>query len=338
MNNKEIYISVLMSVYKESEIYLRDAIESILNQTYKYFEFVIILDNPCNTSAEFIIKEYQKNDKRIILIKNDRNIGLTKSLNKGLKHCNGEYIARMDADDISIKDRLEHQIEYARVKNIDILGGNIQTINEVGEVICSKKNIPIQCSAIYNILRTTGCVMHPTWFVKKQVYVNLEGYRDIHTCEDYDFLLRAAMRNYKIENTSKVVVKYRINSCSISNTYLLKQYLSSTYLKKQYKKNIISNIKDVDNYLSRTLNEQEEIKYNIGTAIMSEAAQQLRAQHYIKYITGIIKSTAVSKYIRGNLVRILQYRTKSLWYKIKIYGVLRDDYYKNARWFRKSNV
>ncbi|MCI0471302.1 MAG: glycosyltransferase, partial [Candidatus Aminicenantes bacterium] len=100
-------ITVLMSVFNNAA-YLREAIDSILNQTYTDFEFLIIDDASTDSSKE-IISHYH--DTRIRLIENKRNIGLTKSLNKGLHKAKGEYIARMDADDISLPDRLA--VQYA---------------------------------------------------------------------------------------------------------------------------------------------------------------------------------------------------------------------------------
>lgn len=92
-------VSVIMSVYNEEIGILREAIESILNQSYKNIQFIIIIDNPGYEDAKKILNEYSKEDKRIEIIENYENIGLVNSLNKGLKLANGEFIARMDADD-----------------------------------------------------------------------------------------------------------------------------------------------------------------------------------------------------------------------------------------------
>lgn len=107
--NKLPLISVVMSVYNTPEEYLRPAIESILNQTYTNFEFIIIDDGSTNNSVS-IIESYD--DERIVLIKNSENIGVTKSRNKGLDICHGEYMAVMDSDDISLPNRFEKQITY----------------------------------------------------------------------------------------------------------------------------------------------------------------------------------------------------------------------------------
>src|SRR3990170_6306785 len=101
-------ITVLMSVYN-GERFLREAIESILNQTYRDFEFLIINDGSTDSSREIILSY---NDPRIRLIDNELNIGLTRSLNKGLRLARGKYIARQDADDISFRKRLEKQVAF----------------------------------------------------------------------------------------------------------------------------------------------------------------------------------------------------------------------------------
>ena len=101
-----------MSCYNEEEVYLTQAIESILDQDYVDFEFIIIMDNPDNQSLLDIVKKYVSVDKRIIVIRNERNIGLANSLNKGIEMATGEYVARMDADDISLPSRLKRQVSY----------------------------------------------------------------------------------------------------------------------------------------------------------------------------------------------------------------------------------
>ena len=107
---KNILISVVMSVYN-GEKYLVDSVDSILNQTLFDYEVIIVNDGSTDSSLK-IIKEYQKKDKRLKLINNERNIGLTKSLNKGIGISKGKYIARQDADDISLKNRLRVQYEF----------------------------------------------------------------------------------------------------------------------------------------------------------------------------------------------------------------------------------
>ena len=124
-------ISVVMPAYN-AEKYIGEAIESILNQTFKDFEFIIINDGSVDHTKE-IIREY--NDPRIVLLENDKNRGIVLSLNKGLDAATGKYIARMDADDIATKDRLEKQLEFLQVKSYDMVGCNAIKIDENGKEI-----------------------------------------------------------------------------------------------------------------------------------------------------------------------------------------------------------
>ena len=102
--------SVLMSTYNETTKELDESINSILQQTYSNFEFLIINDNPNNYELEKTLKSYK--DSRIKIIHNEENLGLVKSLNNGLKYCNGQYVARMDADDISCPSRIQDEKQY----------------------------------------------------------------------------------------------------------------------------------------------------------------------------------------------------------------------------------
>ncbi|MCP8319033.1 MAG: glycosyltransferase, partial [Candidatus Methylarchaceae archaeon HK01B] len=130
-------ITILMSVYN-GEKYLREAIDSILNQTFKDFEFLIINDGSTDRTVE-ILRSYH--DSRIKIITNEKNMGLTKSLNKGLKIARSEYVARMDADDISYPRRLEVQYEYMK-KNPDvgIVGSWNDVIDDKGNTIDYRKH------------------------------------------------------------------------------------------------------------------------------------------------------------------------------------------------------
>ena len=129
-----------MSVYNEKEIWLREAIESILNQTHRNIEFIITVDNPSNEMLYKHILSY--NDSRIKIIRNDTNKGLIYSLNNALKTASGEYIARMDADDISDIYRLEKQLLEIKKEKLDMITSNIVRIDDDGnEIKYSHENI-----------------------------------------------------------------------------------------------------------------------------------------------------------------------------------------------------
>lgn len=244
--NKDELVSVIMSVYKEEKEILSLAIESILNQTYTNIEFIIILDNPDGKEQIECIQKY--NDKRIRFFINEKNIGLVKSLNRGLELATGKYIARMDADDISIIERIEKQIAFLKQYNYDLCGSHIQNFygNENQKAwIC-----PINPNSIKKVLRFQTAIGHPVWFGKKEVFDTLEGYREIFACEDYDFLLRAVKKGFLLSNVPEILLKYRLNPMSISRTNSGKQELIKRFLASNYRKNKIVKLNELEEYIN----------------------------------------------------------------------------------------
>ena len=131
-------VSVIMSVYN-GEKYLKEAINSILNQTFKDYEFIIVNDASTDKSIK-ILEEYAKKDNRIGLIHNEKNIGLTRSLNKAIKSANGAYIARQDADDISLPPRLEEEVNFLdKHPTVGLVGSYAWMIDEKGKILSDFK-------------------------------------------------------------------------------------------------------------------------------------------------------------------------------------------------------
>ena len=228
-------ISVIMSTYNESIAEISESVDSILRQTYSNLELIIIIDNPDN--IELCSYLYTLKDSRIRIIKNENNIGLVKSLNKAISYAHGKYIARMDADDISECDRLKSQKQFMDENQLDFVGGCIQLIDEKGKYI-SNLHFPTSQYTINFFLKWGSCIPHPTWLLKKEVYIRLNGYRDIPRCEDYEFICRAIHYKYKIANIDQYVLKYRIRSKSISNSKKASQYILRRFISKNRKKNL----------------------------------------------------------------------------------------------------
>ena len=159
-------VSVIMPVHNEPEIYLRAAINSILNQTYEDFEFIIINDASEN-NAEDVILSYK--DERIRYYKNETNLKVIKTLNKGLSLATGDYIARMDADDISFKQRLKKQVEI--LDNYE----NIGLVNTQCYIFPNKRKIepPINHNDIEKVLKySVNCIVHPVVMFRKSIIDN----------------------------------------------------------------------------------------------------------------------------------------------------------------------
>lgn len=223
-------ISVIMSVYNESVEELTKSIGSIINQTYSNIEFIIINDNPNNNNIKVAVKE--ANDSRILYYENETNLGLIKSLNRAITFATGDYIARMDADDISKPNRLKDELMYMIDNKIDLLGSFIEVIDENDIVQKKIMKFPKKKHQIEFFMRWGNCLAHPTWLVKKEVYKNLKGYRNVPNCEDYDFLLRAISYGYTIGNIPKVELSYRVRKNGISKSHEAEQYILRNHLSK----------------------------------------------------------------------------------------------------------
>ena len=226
-------ISVLMSTYNETTKELDESINSILQQTYSNFEFLIINDNPNNYELEKTLKSYK--DSRIKIIHNEENLGLVKSLNNGLKYCNGQYVARMDADDISCPSRIQDELLYLQNNRLDMVGSYIETIDENGKTIKPLMRFPKNHNQIVKFMRWGSCICHPTWLLKREVCLELHGYRKTPHCEDCDFILRAIAHGYKVGNISKVELSYRIRQSGVSKSHETEQFLLRDYLAKNMK-------------------------------------------------------------------------------------------------------
>lgn len=227
-------VSVVMPVYREKEIFVRQAIESILNQTCTDFEYIIILDDPMNDNLMQVINEYKAKDDRISFYINDKNMGCPLTKHKGICMAVTEYVAIMDADDISYPERLERQLEWIQTKKVDFLSGYVSVINDEGNIVYNMDNLPVKHADIVKKMRVNNCMPHPCWFLKKSAYMVLGGYADIQGCEDYDLLIRAMQAGYKLGNCDQIILKYRLSNQSISRNNLFKQYLMMCYLQDQY--------------------------------------------------------------------------------------------------------
>lgn len=214
-------ISVLMPVYNTEEEYLREAIDSILAQTFTDFEFLIINDGSQN-NAEDIILSYK--DIRIKYLKNERNLGIIKTLNKGLELAQGEYIARMDADDISLPERFEKQINFLdKNPEIDILGTWFNCIprNRVIETYIHDKEIK-EC-----LLINSNNIGHPTVMFRNSTVKNIGiKYNESHPyVEDYALWL-SLIDKVKFANIPEILLNYRIHSSSVCQTKEIEQSLN----------------------------------------------------------------------------------------------------------------
>lgn len=297
--------SVIMATYKESIDCLKQSIESIINQTYNDFEFIIILDNPDNKEHIAFINDYVCKDERIKFYIHDKNMGLTNTLNRGLKLAEGKYICRMDADDISELYRMEHQKKYLEENDFDLIGGISQMIDEDGNTIYSIKKVPTNFKKIKKCIKYNQVISHPTWFGKKEVFDKLNGYRNMPLCEDYDFTLRAILQGFKISNVNECVLKYRMTKDSISRSNLFEQYLFARYITKQYSEGKVSEVEEAKAYVKKNLSDKNAKRYLKGNERFNNALNNLEEKQYIQFIANGIALLFTSKYYLDKIFRFV---------------------------------
>jgi len=242
-------ISVLMSIYKEKRKWVEESVQSILSQTYKDIELIIIIDNPQLSSDVYeYLSSILNKDDRVQLYYNRINIGLAMSMNLAISKAKGEYIARMDGDDISLPNRLEIEHNYLLTNKVDMVTANVYIINEDGMV--TGKDLPIPTN-LENELLYSNCIKHPTVMIKRNVIVEVGGYRDFPSGQDYDLWLRLLSSGYHIGVINQYLLKYRINSNAISSSHRLEQFYISKYQLKLYKQR---RKKGIDSFSRKNLN------------------------------------------------------------------------------------
>lgn len=228
-------VTVLMPVYN-AELYLKNTIDSILNQTYTEFEFLIINDGSIDGSEE-IIKSYT--DPRINYVKNDKNLKLIKTLNKGIDLAKGKYIVRIDADDFALKDRLAIQVEFMeRNSGIIASGSFYYVINEFNERI-EDKQLPITNQEICFSMLFFNPICHPSVIWRNDIVKNNKIYfkeEYIHA-EDYKFWYDLSQFGH-LANISKKLIEYRIHDQQVSSVYSKEQMNTDFKIKSEVLKGL----------------------------------------------------------------------------------------------------
>jgi len=205
-------LSVLTSIYNTNPEHLRSAIESVLNQTFTDFEFLILNDSPDNKDLKKIVKSYR--DKRIKYFENDKNLGIGESRNKLLDLAHGEYIAVFDHDDICVPDRFQREVDYLDSHlEIGVVSGWLQYFGDAGNLICN----PETDEMIKIYLTGCCCVAHTAMMVRKSIIDdnNIRYNKKYYPVEDYD-LLSQLMDVTNFYNIQSVMVMYRIHKNSVS--------------------------------------------------------------------------------------------------------------------------
>lgn len=214
-------ISVIMPVYNGGK-YLKAAVQSVLDQTYKDFEFIILDDGSLDNSLS-IVENFS--DERIKFVKLNHR-GIVTALNKGLEISKSEYIVRVDADDLSLPDRFEKLLNYMEEnKQIAVCGSWAISIDDEGKVIGEMKYPPMQYKDIKKYSLLHNPFIHPSVIFRKEVVLGVGGYRNFKHNEDYELWTRVLSKNSG-HNVPEFLLKYRIHSDQITKKSNFKMRLT----------------------------------------------------------------------------------------------------------------
>ncbi len=207
MINRKFKVSVIMSVFN-GQRYVKESVKSILGQSFKDFEFIIVNDGSADRTGE-ILENFSQQDSRIKVISNSVNIGLTKSLNKAIKIAQGEYIARQDADDISLPERIAKQVAFLEThQEIKVLGTFGYAINKDGKIL-RKEILPVLSQEIKKHLIKANPFIHTSVMIRKETLDKVQGYNeDFKVIQDYELWFRI-LKDEKGENLPFFLVKKR---------------------------------------------------------------------------------------------------------------------------------
>ena len=217
-----VSISVVMSVFN-GQAFLSEAIESILGQTFREFEFVVIDDGSTDRTRE-IISAYASRDARMRIFCH-KNKGRAESLNIGISLAKAKYIARMDADDIVPPHRLQDQYDFMQHHTeVGLLGGEVELINTQGDVFRTVRP-PLQDSEIRSAMLHYNPIFHSSVIMRTEVVLAAGGYRKaLLDADDYDLFLRIGEQS-RFANLGKTVLQYRIHANQVSVQNMRRQVL-----------------------------------------------------------------------------------------------------------------
>ena len=264
---QNILVSVLLAIYKDDGFF-DEALNSVLKQTYHNLEVIVVANNCDDKLWDKIIK-YSEQDHRIVPLRL-RMGGLAFALNYGIEAAKGSYIARMDADDICLENRIEKQMDFL-LKNpdVDILGTQIEYIDIFGQKVENgRTKVPIHHDEIVNFLKMRCAIFHPTVMFKKTKIIQLGGYKYGFYGEDYELWIRSALSGLKFHNLNEVVLQYRIHENQMSSS---KAKNSIACLLRYYFK------------------QTNDLKFYLGSLLYSSFFQYL-----------IVKTTKLRMLLRGN--------------------------------------
>ena len=312
-------ISVLSSVYNETLAEIRESVDSILSQSYRDFELIVVLDRPEYAEGLALLREYAEKDSRVKVLVNEKNIGLALSMNYAAENAKGEYFLRMDADDVCLPGRFQMQIDAITGSDYDLICGNYDFIDENGNLL-PQKPVVYTDGQLSALLPYRNIIHHPTVIMKAKAFWEAGAYRDYPCSQDYDLWLRMKCNGCKMHMMSEKLIKYRVRQASTTVRKRYKQSCTIEYIRKLYKqKNKMAGY-SYDNYLAyldkRGANEPDsnadfvanfecymQLKKKIKKGRIFSAAKDFcnvmfRSVHYRPHILRSIKIALIMKFAK----------------------------------------
>lgn len=249
---KEILFSVLMPVYKgDNPIYMKEALDSVINQTVIPSEILIVVDGEVDCKIEKVLNYYQELYEFIKVHYFEENRGLGLILRDGVKLCNYEYIARMDADDISEKDRFEKQIQYVTKYNLDLVGSNTVEFIDNNNTVSVKK-VPIYSTISKYIIRRNP-FNHMTVFFRKSAVIEVGNYENVMYFEDYYLWFKMYQNKCKMDNVQESLVRARVDNMHSKRSGISYMKYEVNFQKKLLHNNYISYSQFVSNIVLKSI-------------------------------------------------------------------------------------
>jgi glycosyltransferase involved in cell wall biosynthesis len=296
-------VSVIMSVYN-SETTLEAAVDSILGQSFENFEFIIVNDGSSDKTAD-ILKRCEGKDKRVRVLTNETNIGLTRSLNKAISASSGRYIARQDADDLSLPDRMGKQIVFLRDHpEIALLGTSKAVLDGSGKVIGTN---PLPELPDYNRLLKSNCFAHGSVMIRREVLEETGGYNeDFRMSQDYELWLRIA-KTRRIANLPEPLYGVRRHGTRLTLTRMfqagLYRILAVNLSRGEVPQAVMEQIRrdGIETYYEH-LNRRDRLKYN--TAATAKCIKNRRYDDAEKYLCKLIEIAPLRLKARLQLIYV----------------------------------
>ena len=231
-------ITVLMPVYN-GEMYLHAAIDSILKQTFQNFEFLIVDDGSKDRSIDLILSY---NDSRISLLQNEQNRGTANALNQGIASARGDYIIRMDCDDISLPDRIEHLVKFMDLHHDVGIAGSAMRLIKNGKLkntrFQQKSDEELKITLLFNT-----CFFHPTVIMRSSIVKDHPYPDNFIYAQDYNFWTQIAIHT-KFANIDKILLYFREHPAQISHKKAVLQKSNARLIRKFYLQSIVDDFND----------------------------------------------------------------------------------------------